>query len=328
MMNSKRKKLRIFIGGGALLLAGAIWLLCALLFREPDPAAVLDEAQTLTEQNLCLRAILEKEPQNQSAKEQLLANLAALEADPLTIAAAEQAYGLKAPAQSPKPEPIGAITNAGGIARIKDCEGAYSAAEGNGTVYYATDQGIYAEYRGIRVRISAARADQLYATENGLYFLNLAQRRVQYVARDGHKVLTLSETDAQSFAFFEDSLWIATPAGALYCAGEPIKTPAPIRALTVANNALYASFEQEGKAGGILSLTKTGGTILFSSPAHSLSGGSDGNLYYLNNEGYPCKFDPIAKNATILAEKEARILCYEQDALYYMNTDGDIKKIA
>ncbi len=329
-MLTKKKKLWIWIGSAATLLIAAVVLICIFAFRAPDPAAILEESEKLSEQNLCLMAILEKNPEDAEAKKQLLANFKALEADPLTIYALEQTFGIPAQeTQKTEPEQAGAIIGSGGIAKLEDFEGAYSVATAGTTIYYATDNGIFADYRGIRLCIGPARADQLLAAENGLYFLNLTQKRVQYIARDGHRIETLFPIDAQSFAFFDNKLWIAGTDGTLYCEGAPIETQGKVGTLSATKASLYATLEQQdSRAAGIIAINSKGESErILSSPAYSPFAGADGCLYYLDQNRYPCRYDPATKQATILLEEKARLITLEEDTVYFINEQGKIDEI-
>ncbi len=332
MVNLKRKNCIILsVCGGILLLGGLIALLLLLPKKRPDPRALLQEAQNLSAQNLCLMAILEQEPEDIEAAEQLMENYRALGVDPLTLYATGQTYGLPAgESRGDQAEEAGRILSAGGIAGRKDHKGAYAAARGADTIYYATNEGIYADYRGLKVKISGILAEGLTAAEGGIYFINTDQRKVQYLARDGHKIQTLSMIDAQSFAFFNEKLWIIGKDGALYCDGAAMETPAPLRMLAATADTLYASINDEsGRAAGVLTVDREGRIQeALPSPAFTLFGGSDGCLYYINEHSYPMRYDPQAKEAAILAEKKAVAVTCEDGTVYYLNEKGKIKKIA
>ena len=299
--------------------------------KAPDAKALLENADSLSKQNLCLQALIEQEPENAEYQQTLLANYAALGADRLTIYALEQQFGIQAetPAQT-APEDAGAILNRGGIAGMSRYKGAYSVAQGSDTIYYATDEGIYADYYGLKQRIASVYASHLLATENGLYYLNEPQRKVQYIARDGHKIQTLSLLEAKSFAFFNDQLWIVDTDGQLYCDEQPIPTERKVRALAATPERLYASCNDEkGAAMGVLAIDNAGKqTMVISSPALAIFGGADGNLYYLNRASLPMRYDPIRKEAAILQEKAAVNVTYENGEIYILNEKGKIKKIA
>lgn len=331
-MKKLNKKNLIILGsiGGAVLIGAIVVLI--LLLRKPNPAALLEQTQIPSEQNLCLMAILEKEPQNKEAQKQLLENYQKLGADPLTIEATRQKFGYTEPPAevTPSPEDAGAILNTGGIAKMSDYKGAYAVAKGNSTVYYATDQGIYADYQGLRVCIGSIRAEGLLAAEGGVYFINLHQKRVQYLARDGHKLLTLSDIEAQSFTFYKEKLWIASTDGTLYCEGEKIETPAPIRSLSAGGDRLFAACnDEQGNPAGAMVIDANGNcTYTLTSPAYSIFAGNDGCLYYLNKDSFPCRFDPAQKKSEILLQKSARAVTLEEGTIYYLNEKGQVKKIA
>lgn len=330
-MEHKRLKNWIWIGAAiALLAAIGIGLFLWLSSQKPDAKALLEQAETLSAQNLCLQALLEEQPENTAYQQQLLDNYAVLDADPLTIYAMEQSFGLSAPADLPKAaEQAGAVLNRGGIAGMRTYKDAYSVAQGSDTTYYATEEGIYADYQGLRRKIASIGASHLLAAENGLYYLNDIQRKVQYIARDGHKIETLSMQDAQSFALFNDALWIIDPQGQLYCNDQPIRTEQKVRALAATPDRLYAACNDEkGAAAGVLAIDKAGAqTTVLTSPARSIFGGADGCLYYINDFELPMRYDPISKEAVILQQKAAISVTYENDAIFVLNQKGKVKKI-
>ncbi len=329
MINGKN---RIFLGCliGVILAGLATIAFFLLRSKAPDAKALLAQADSLSKQNLCLLALLEEEPDNTTYQKQLLANYAALGADPLTIYALEQKYSIQAePTAQPTPEEAGALLNRGGIAGMPKYKEAYSVAQGADTTYYATEEGIYADYRGLKQRIAAIDASNLIAAESGLYYLNDTQRKVQYIAQDGHKIETLSPLDAISFAFFEDALWIIDTNNELYCNGTKIKTEHKVRALAATPDTLYAACNDEsGAAMGVLALDKAGGaSMVLPSPALSIFGGEDGCLYYINDFGLPMRYRPETKEAAFLSEKKAIAVTYENQAVYILNEKGKVKKI-
>ncbi len=333
MIQTKRKNALIIgciVGGIALV--SALLLLLFLPEKRPDPHALLAKTDVLSEQNLCLMAILEEEPTNEEALRSLLINYQKLGADPLTIHATMQAYGaqIELPTAEVQPESAGKIISRGGIATIKNDTSAYAVAQGADTTYYATDEGIYADYHGLQVQISGIKAEALHAAEGGIYFINRAQKAVEYLARDGHKIQRVSTIKARTFTFFNEKIWIVDEEGTLYCGDKTIKTPAPIHSLAATQDTLYAAgLSQEGNAAGILTISAEGQCeTLLSSPAHGLFGGADGCLYYLNEQSCPMRYDPKTKEAAILAQKRAKAVTYEQGTVYYMNEKGKIKKIA
>ncbi len=333
MVQTKRKNTIIIscIAGGIALIT-ALLLLLFLPEKRPDPHALLAETDVLTEQNLCLMAILKEDPSDEEALRGLLINYKKLNADPLTVQATMQAYGaqIELPEVALEPEDAGKLLNRGGIAGMEKYNTAYTVAQGADTTYYATEQGIYADYRGLQVQISSVRAEALHATEGGVYFINRAQKAVEYLARDGHKIEVISSIKARDFTFFNDQLWIIDEKGALYCGDQPISTPAPLQSLAATQDTLYAAcLGDDGSAAGILTVTAEGQSeTLISSPAYGLFGGADGCLYYLNDQSCPMRYDPQTKEASILAQKRARAVAYEHGAVYYINEKGTIKKIA
>lgn len=330
VMIKRKKQIFLWVLILALLIGVAAAAFVFLRPKRPDAKALLEEAESLSEQNLCLMALLEEEPENTAYQEQLLANYVALGADSLTIYALEQKYGIKAqPATRTAPEEAGGLLNRGGIAGMENYKDAYSVAQGADTTYYATADGIYADYCGLKQRIAAIGASHLIATENGLYYLNDIQRKVQYIARDGHKIETLSLIDAVSFAFFEDALWIIDTNNDLYCNGTKIQTDHKVRALAAASDTLYAACNDEsGAAMGVLALDKAGASsMVLPSPALSIFGGEDGCLYYINEFGLPMRYRPATKEASFLSEKKAIAVTYENQAVYILNEKGKVKKI-
>lgn len=309
------------------LIAAAFFLLRP---QSPDAKALLEKADSLSEQNLCLMALLEKDPENRLYQEQFLANYITLGADPLTIYALEQTYGIQAePTTQTAPEQAGAVLHRGGIAGIPKYKGSYSVVQGTDTTYYATKEGIYADYYGLRQKIASIQASNLISAENGLYFLNDIQRKVQYIAQDGHKLETLSPLDAISFAFFGDALWVVDTKNELYRNGVKIQTEHPIRALAATPNTLYAACNDEtGAAMGVLALDNAGNSsMVLPSSALSIFGGEDGCLYYINEFGLPMRYTPATKEATFLSEKKAIAVTYEQQAVYILNEKGKVKQI-
>ncbi len=309
----------------------AILLLLFLPEKRPDPHALLAKTDVLSEQNLCLMAILEENPKDEEALRSLLINYQKLGADPLTIQATMQACGaqIELPKVESQPESAGKVISRGGIAAIKNYKSAYAVAQGVDTTYYATEQGIYADYHGLQVQISGIKAEALHAAEGGVYFINRAQKAVEYLARDGHKIQPFSTIKARDFTFFNDQLWIVDEEGTLYCGDKAIKTPAPIRSLAATQDTLYAAcLNEEGEAAGILTVSAEGRCeTLLSSPAHGLFGGADGCLYYLNEQNCPMRYDPKTKEATILAQKRAKAVTYENGTVYYLNEKGKLKTI-
>ncbi|MBR2013355.1 MAG: hypothetical protein IJ995_03975 [Clostridia bacterium] len=331
MITTKRKKqILLWVLIAVLLIGAAVTAFFLLYPKKPDAKALLEGADSLSKQNLCLTALLEEEPANKTYQEQLLANYAALGADPLTIYALEQKYGIQAaPAAQTAPEQAGAVLNRGGIAGMAKYKDAYAVAQGADTTYYATSDGIYADYCGLEQRIAAIGASHLIAAENGVYFLNDVQRKVQYIARDGHKIETLSPMDAVSFALFGDALWIIDTNYDLYCNEKKIESEHKVRALAAASDTLYAACNDEsGAAMGVLAIDQNGAaSMALPSKALSIFGGEDGCLYYINEFGLPMRYRPATKEATFLSEKKAIAVTYEQQAVYILNEKGKVKKI-
>ncbi len=326
----RKKQILLWVLILALLIGGAAAAFVLLRPKKPDAKALLEEADSLTKQNLCLMALLEEEPENTAYQEQLLANYATLGADPLTLYALEQKYGIQAePAAQTAPEEAGALLNRGGIAGMPDYKNSYSVAQGADTTYYATADGIYTDYCGLKQQIAAIGASHLIAAENGLYYLNDVQQKVQYIARDGHKIETLSPIDAISFAFFGDALWIIDTNNDLYRDGTKIETEHKVRALAAAPDTLYAACNDEsGAAMGVLAIDQSGAaSMALPSPALSIFGGEDGCLYYINEFGLPMRYQPATKEASFLSEKKAIAVTYEQQAVYILNEKGKVQQI-
>ena len=78
------------ITGAAVLLAAAIGLLLFFLLKRPDPRALLKRAPDAATENLCLMALLERDPADAESWTRLLENYCALGADPLTLQAAQK----------------------------------------------------------------------------------------------------------------------------------------------------------------------------------------------------------------------------------------------
>lgn len=325
-MKKNRILLWVLIGILAIALsAGAFFLLRP---KSPDPQELLAQADSLTEQNLCLMAILEEEPDNRLYQEQVLSNYASLGADPLTIYALEQTYGIKAPIiEQPTPEQAGNLLHRGGIAGMKDYKGAYSVAQGADMTYYATDEGIYADYYGLKVKIASVQASNLISAENGLYFLNDMQHKVQYIAKDGHKIETISPLNAMSFAFFGEALWVVGTDYTLYRDEIKVELSHPIRAIEATPDTLYAACnDEQGGIAGVLAFNKEGSSsMVLTSPALSIFGGEDGCLYYINEFSLPMRYSPATKEAIFLSEKEAIAVTYENGTVYTLNEKGKIK---
>lgn len=323
-MKTKTKKTLIIISIIASVLIAVGILLPFLLIKraqKPDARALLAEAEGLSEQNLCLLAILREEPGDEQARRRLLTNYACLGADPLVIEASKGGLEITLPeAESQREEP-GELLGCGGIlqgkARIthyKDCGGVATDGE---TVYLAKSDGLYAGYHGLEIKLSPARAGRMIAAENGLYYLNTLVRRVQYIARDGHRTETLSPIEAADFAFSDGKLWIAGRDGTLYCEG--VRQDAPkIQELLASEGAIYAVTDQ--------GLWKAGEGILVPSSLHHLVSGG-GMLYYLNETGFPCRYDPATKEAVILKETTALSLGYSEGSLYQFTPKRTIKEL-
>ena len=332
MIEIKNKKtiriILIFLA--AALVLGLLFFLFFSRETEPDPYALLEEATCLSEENLCLTAILQQEPQSTEYRTRLLKNYRSLGADELTLLAARGDFDLPLPEAAAAPEAAGAILGYGGIysnghAYTEREDGDAVAAAGE-TAYFATENGIYADFKGLQVLISPARADCLYAAENGLYYLNSMEKRVQYVARDGHKTETLSAIEAQSFTFLNDTLWIVGTDGRLYCEDKPMESEQTFRTIAAAGTTLYAEgYDYEEKTSlGLFLWDGTRFKQVSFSPVSALIGGFDGLAYFINEGGYPACYDPENVSVSILAEESASAVCHDNGDVFYLNAEKEL----
>lgn len=320
-----KKPIIIGISVGLVILL-AVGALVFLRPKAPDPEKLLADADRLSEQNLCLMALLQQEPENEEYLRQLLLNYQILGADPLTIQATRGDHLIELPKEvTLQPEEPGKLLGVGGLVqnkqKITDYKGAGAVATDGETVYLAKEDGIFAVYHGLELKLSPARADRLMPTENGLYFLNTVTKRVQYIAKDGHKTETLSAVPATDLAFHEDSLWVAGADGGLYRGDELADESLQYRTLCAVGGRLYAA-----TAEGIAEITENGTELLLPSPVAALTAG-ESVLYYIDENGYPARFDPETMEATILKEKTATALCYDEGRLYYLSAKGKLKRI-
>lgn len=312
---------------GIITLAALLLALGLFLFlrpRKPDPEALFLKADRLTEQNLCLMALLEEHPEEEAHWRTLLTNYRLLGADPLTLQGTLDASGLDLtlPEVSPQKEPTRPLAEVGGIRRkgqvIKKYDCSAIASDGE-TLYLARPEGIYACWQGLERKIAPAKAERMIPGENGLYFLNATAKRVQYVARDGHRIETLSPIPAKDFAFLKEQLWIVGTDGTLYQGTEELQCN--LQELCLMGDTLYAASED-----GIYRIENGTLTLLLPSPASALTAGKE-VLYYIDENGYPAQFDPTAMEAKILKEKTATALTFDQGKLYYLNLKGKIRSI-
>lgn len=308
----------------ALGLAAGVFL--ALRPQMPDPQALLAKAEKLSEQNLCLMALMEQEPENEEYLRQLLLNYQRLGADPLTIQATKGGKPIELPENvTLQREEAGAPKARGGLVqdghKITDFNGCGAVAADGETVYLAKEDGLYARYHGLELKLSPARADRLTPCENGLYYLNTLNRTVQYIARDGHRIETVSAVPAVDFIFFEDALWVAGADGGLYKEDQLWSSDYAFEGLAAAAGRLYAA-----TAEGIARVSETGAEILLPSPNASLTAG-EGKLYYVDENGYPACFDPEEREAVILKEKTALAVGFDRGHGYYLNEKGKIKRL-
>ena len=325
MVISKTKKLILIsiIGAFSVIVATVLTLL--LLPQKPGPRKLLSKADSLTEQNLCLMAILEQDPQEEESWRQLLINYLILEADPLTVEATKQAaeaavgHTITLPdTVNTQPEKPGSVIGTGGIihagCKVTDYRNSNSLATDGETVYLATNNGIEVDYQGLRLPLTSAKAERMIATENGLYYLNATADRVQYIARDGHCTETVSELEAADFAFYKEALWIVD------INGKAIQSDYSITELCVAKGTLYGACEE-----GLVQIGKSVKPVL-SSPVWGITGGENGCIYYIDTNGFPAEFDPTLKEAVILKEKTALGMGISEGKVYYLNSKLKIKK--
>lgn len=322
---------------GATLIAAAVLLFFLLrpVRKSPDPYSLLEQAETPLRQNLCLTAILRKNETDAESWERLLANYAALGADPLTLqataSAASTACGRDFPlpetaeTDSSWPKPYDGIP--GGIAHngvlLKQYPEAAALAADGDLVYLSQADRLYACFNGLSVRISTASADNLIPAEGGLYYLNTTLKRVQFIAQDGHETRTRSAIPAVSFAFVDETLYIAGVDGVLYREDEPVKLSLSVRTLCMAGGTLYAACED-----GILAISDAGDAeTVLPSRVYSLTAADDGRLYYINENGYPCRYNPAARESVILTEKQARAVGASGDKVYYLNENNQLRQI-
>lgn len=311
---------------GLLLLLGA-GLFFLLSPKKPDAKTILAETERYDLQNLCLLALLEKDPENADHWQRLLDQYQALGADPLTVySTREEAKKQTGLDLSPTPEagiftpgaPLrGSAEN--GIAPAGKAlpKGFYAGAyDGSAVTYLAAEDGLYAEYRGIRVRLTPVRADRLLPAENGLYYINTTQHRLQFMATDGGNIQTLSTVDAVDFAYLGEDLYLLDTAGALFRNGEALELPARGKRLAVWEDRLYISLES-----GIWDLADQ--KMIYNQTAVQLVAGEDG-LYFLNEEGFPCRWD--GAEATVLKKKQVLTPEPQGNKLFYRNTKNSIKK--
>ncbi len=324
----------IFASGiaAALLLFGTMIFFLFFWKREADPYALLEEATCLSEENLCLTAILKQEPNHPKYRDRLLKNYRTLGADTLTILAALGDLDTEPSITESAPEEAGTILAAGGIIsngrKYTEIADGGSVASAGDTTYFATERGIYADFKGLKVLISPARADCLYAAENGLYYLNVTEKRIQYIARDGHKTKTISPIKAQSFTFFEDTLWAIGTDGTLYRDKNPIGRKTAFRTISAAGDRLYAEgfdYKQNASLGLFLWEGKHFKQVTFS-PIRDLTAGIDGNAYFLNEGQYPARYAPNTAEITLLAKEQADAIQCDRNEVYYLDGKKKIKK--
>ncbi len=312
---------------GFLLLIGAgIFLLFSP--KKPDAKAILAETKRYDLQNICLLSLLEKEPGNQAYWQQLLDQYQAMGADPLTIySAKEQAKQQTGVELSPTPEagiftpgaPLRSTAENGIAPQGKALpKGFYAGAyDGAAVTYLAAEDGLYAQYRGIRVRLAPIQADRLIPAENGLYYINTTQHRLQFIAADGGNIKTLSTVDAIDFACLGEDLYLLDTAGALFRNGEAIELPAPGKRLAAMGDSLYIALEN-----GIYSLSEK--SLIYEEKTNQLIAGEQ-ELYFLNKDSELCRLIP-GESAEVLKNISAISLDRYQNTVWYLSSKNKIKK--
>ncbi len=333
-MKTKAQKKSIVIG----IISTAVLLLLAAgiaLFwqgSEKDsisPAALLETAATRTEKNLCRLALLEEEPANEAVWADLLADYS-VHADPITYRTACQkaksdlgarpvfTEGTSAP-QITAPLAEGSTLAQKGytMTEFKDASGICVS---KNTVYFCTEEGIFASYQGLTRKISPAIAQGMIAAEEGLYFLNLTQRKVQYLAGDGSFTATLSTVKTSDFTYIQGILWVLGTDGTLYRDGTPLETPR-FREIAAVGTTLYAKgtdglyrVEQDGTS-----------SLLLSKVITTLTSGEDGFLYFLNEEGYPYRFDPATEEAAMIKNVSSVAVGQTNDTVYVYTAKGKLR---
>ncbi len=337
-----------------LLIPAVLVLLCALFFmmpRRPDPLKLLAKTSDPKEQALCLTARLASHPEDSASWEQLLSYYQLQGADALTL----QAAAAKAASQTgldfsrfTVPHGQAALSvpldaNPGGIAHGSATLRAYPKAEAlaqaGEVVYLSRADGLYAAYHGLEIRLNGAVADNLIPAESGLYFLDTTEKKVKYLSEDGCFILPVSSVSARSFVFLDDSLYLSGTDGMLYqikkmLTGKPetvmLDTPAQLSGLCVAEGRLYAAWQDPATTlpVGILLLEADGSfsAILPSSASSLVTDGQDA-LYYLNEQGFPCRLSLTDRTASILAEKKALLLGAGHKGIYYLTEKGRIRRL-
>ncbi len=323
----------IWIGGsGAVLLLVIIAGLGLFFKKEPNPYALLPKAEGRIAQNLCRLAILEEDPLNEEVQRALLMEYQQ-HADPLTLHSAlqkaEEALGhpiILPEGLASAPSPSKPLAEGGDIAQKGVCLKKFKTAESlasDGTITYLSyENGIYAHYKGLKIKIFHGKVQHMLAAEEGLYFISLPERRVQYLAGDGSSITTLSTKEAADFAYWEDTLYLLDGEGRLW--QEDTQKDAPLLTeLCTLGDTLYGC----GKEGLYRIQKDAPAEQITPSSLSNLTAGEDGKLYYLNEYGYPCLYDPATKTAQILKEKEGISIGQTLKKVYYLDPKGKIRTI-
>lgn len=320
----RKKPMIIGIIGAAFTIG--IFLFLVLIKPTPDPYKLLAQAEGRIAQNLCRMAVLEENPADEAVRRDLLISFRQY-ADPLTFhAAAQKAEAvLGHPITLPegaesRPQASPALSESSTIAQggvtLKDFPQADGLAASGAITYLSAEDGIYAHYKGLSVKISPRPADHMMPAEEGVYFLDAAERIVKYLAGDGSFITALSFIEAKDYGFLNGVLYILGTDGRIYTREEPIAEG--FTELCVLGDTLYAA-----KDSGLYRLAEQAEQIT-ASPLSHLTAGEDGALYYLNDQNYPCRL----KNgeASILKEKEAAAIGQTNGRVYYLDPKGKIRK--
>ena len=321
--NIRKKPILIGIIG-LFLTVGLLFLL--LLKPTPDPYSLLGKANGRIQQNICRMAILEERPEDEAIRRELLLSFQQY-ADPLTLyAALQQAEAvLGHPIDLPQgvesaPRISTAIGECSTIAQrgvtLKEFPQADGLAVSGDITYLSTQEGIYAHYKGVSVKISPRPADKMIPAEEGVYFLDTTEQLVKYLAGDGSYTAALSYTEAKDYGFLNGVLYILGTDGRIYADNVPMAEG--FEEICILNNTLYASKNNE-----IYRINEEAEKIASSFLSH-LTAGEDGALYYLNKQGYPCRFKD--NEASILKEKEAAAIGQTKGTVYYLDLNGKIRK--
>jgi len=316
---------------GIICTAVTIGLLTTLLLwpKAPDPYACLNKAQGRIEQNLCRLAILEQNPTDESVWTELLAQYQQY-ADPLTLYAAQQkaqeALGhplLAAPGITPSPAVSVPLAEGSTLAQqgilLKDFDRGDGLAVSGPITYLSAADGIYACYKGLEIKLAGVKAQVMIPAQEGLYFLNLAEHKVQYISGDGLWLTTLSTLPTVDFAFCQGALYQLDPAGNLYRDGQPLDRPA-LHEICTLGDTLYGLGPE-----GLYRVEDA--QRLVTSPRSGLTAGEDGCLYYLNEYRYPCRYDPQQQEGVILKEQEVTAVGQTGDRVYILTEKGILKKL-